>query len=340
MLFLIGVYEGVKNGSTKYVLTTPAEIWVCQKNSTNLLRSSSFMRSSIGTEIQRVKGVGKVAGILRIIATAQINKKTVTLFIFGFDPKSSIGAPSTLIRGTSAIGPGAIILDKAFAAKQKLTVGDSLHIQGRNFRVSGISSGTNALVAQFAFTTLEDAQRLIGFPGIISFYLVNTDGTIDDHTLVDSLEKQFPNLAIFNKHEFVQNNRAEMETGVLPLLWTIVIFGTLVGTVIITLMLYGSILERREEYALLKAIGASHKFLVLLVIKQSLLGSLIGFICGFLLNMILTPLLIKMVPEISLMFTWQAFSIIFLISIAMGVIGSWAPLRKLARIYPAEVFRA
>jgi len=339
MLFLVGTYQGVKRGSTSYIITTPAEIWICQQNSTNLLRSSSFLHSSIENEIQRIQGVGKSAGILRIIATAQIRGRSATLFIFGFDPKSTLGPPSSIIQGTSLIDSGEIILDKAFTAKHNLRLGDFIPIQGHDFRVSGITAGTNALVAQFAFTKLEDAQRLIGLPGIISFCLVKPDTKTNTLLLVESLRKQFPSLSVFTKQEFVKNNLEEMETGVLPVLWTIAFFGALVGTVVITLMLYSSILERKEDYALLKAVGARHTFLTSLVMKQSMFGSLIGFIVGFLLNITCTPLLVQRVPEISIIITWQAVVAIFITTLVVGVIGSLIPLQKLARIYPAEVFR-
>jgi putative ABC transport system permease protein len=340
MMFLSGVYEGVKKGATSYVSNSPTEIWICQSNSTNLLRSSSFLNSSLQYEIQRVDGIDEVTAVLRVLATTKINDKLVTLFVFGFDPKSNLGIPMTLVQGTSAIGSGEIILDKAFAAKHNLTPGDTLQIQGKNFRLSGICEGTNAIVAQFAFTTLEDAQRLLGLPDIVSFFLLTTDGKKNREVIMDSLRQRFPMLAVFSKEEFIQNNLEEMATGVLPILGTITLFGVIIGTAVITLMLYGSVLERREEYALLKAIGASQKFLVWLVLRQSLLLATVGFAFGLLLDWIAAPVLIKFVPEITLFFTWRAAATVFVLSLSIGTLGAWAPINKLSRIYPAEVFRA
>ena len=75
ILFLVGIFEGVKIGSTGYVVNSTADIWICQKNSTNLLRSSSFMSSSIGQKIYRLADIEKVAGILRVLVTAEINNQ-------------------------------------------------------------------------------------------------------------------------------------------------------------------------------------------------------------------------------------------------------------------------
>jgi len=340
MLFLFGIYEGVKQGATSYVLNSPADIWVCQKNSTNLLRTSSFMPSAFEIELSGVKGVDGSTGILRVLATANISGKSVTLFVFGFDPMSRLGAPSLFIQGNSAIRSGEIILDRAFAAKHRLTAGDSLQIQGLTFRVSGISEGSNAIVAQFAFTTLKDAQRLLGLPDIVSFFLLKADEKQNVLALVESLRERFQFLSIFSKEEFIKNNLQEMETGVLPVLWTIALFGAMVGVSIITLLLYGSILERREDYALLKAVGARQRFLILLVLQQSLLGTLAAFVFGLLMNIVCAPLLIKAVPEIFLHFTLRDTVAVFAASLFIGALGSWGAIQKLARIYPAEVFRA
>lgn len=340
ILFLLGIHEGAKNGATAYILNSPADIWICQNNSNNLLRSSSFLHSSLEREVQQVHGVHSVSGILRLITIAKVKSRSVTIFLIGFDPGSNLGAPSSLVQGTAAIGSGEIILDKALASKHMLSVGDSLQIQGRNFRLSGISEGTNAILAQFAFITLEDAQRLLRLPSLISFCLLTTTSNQDHRGLVESLKRRFPSLAIFSKKVFVENQLEEMEAGVLPVLWTIALFGISSGATVMTLMLYGSVLEKREDYALLKAVGASQNFVVALVLKQSLLGATTGYAFGLMLNFICAPLLTRLVPEVTLLFTWRAAAIVLAASLLIGAIASWAPIHKLARIYPAEVFRA
>jgi len=340
MLFLFGIYEGVKNGATSYVSNSSANIWICQKNSTNLLRSSSFLPSSIESELSQVSGVDTVTGILRVLATAKISGKSVTLFVFGFDPRCRLGSPSALKQGSAALQSGEIILDRAFAAKHHLAVGHSLQIQDRTFRVSGISEGSNAIVAQFAFTTLKDAQQLLGLPDIVSFFLLKVNEQRDSRALVESLRGQFPSLSVFSKQEFAENNLEEMETGVLPVLWTIALFSAIVGVSVITLLLYGSVLEKREDYALLKAVGASQGYLIALVLQQSLFGTLMAFAFGLALSSACAPLVITLVPEISLLFTWRAAVAVLAASLLIGALGSWGPIHKLRRIYPAEVFRA
>lgn len=337
MLFLLGVYEGVKSGAKNYVLHTPAEIWVSQRKSPNLIKTSSFLPDSLAEKLRQVKGVKSVNPILRTIAPAEFKNQSVTLFIFGFDPQTQIGSPQ-LLEGTWNIHPGEIILDKAFAATYHRQIGDLLSIQGRSFRVAGISEGTNLIVGQFAFTSLEDARKLLNLPNLVSFYLLSLEANSTE--ILKDLQNEFPDTIFITKEELAQNNVKEMEIGVLPILWTIVLFGAITGTTVIVLMMYTSVLEKREEYAMLKAVGASQKFLNALVIRQSILASVAGFAVGLSMDLSLAPLLRNIIPALLLVFRWQDAAVVFAGSLIIGAIGAWAPIRTLKHIYPAEVFRA
>jgi putative ABC transport system permease protein len=339
MLFLLGVYEGVKRGSTGYVRECRADIWACESNSTNLLRSSSFMPASLGTEFQKADGVRSAAGILRILATTKIKGKPVTLFLFGFDPSEPLGKPPRIIKGRAEISPGELIVDRAFAAKFKLIPGDSIEIHGRSFRIAAVGEGMNAVVTQFVFTTLEDAQKLLGFPGVVSFHLLSLNPGATAETVIRDLKKSHPTLSFFTKKEFIRNNLDEMETGVLPIFWTIALLGGIIGAALIALMLYGSVLEKREDYALLKAIGARSRFLLFVILKQSLIGSIAGFMIGLALDAVLSPVLLKLVPGLSVVMTLRAVIVVFAAVLLIAGLGSWAPVRKLSRIFPMEVFR-
>ena len=339
MLFLFEVYEGVRKGVANYVIQSPAEIWVCEDNSTNLLRSSSFLPATLGKDIKKIEGLESQTEILRLLTTVKIKGHMVTLLLFGFDPESQLGKPSPIISGTSDIDVGQIIVDKAFASKYRLSLGDAVEIRGNRFQIAGICSGMNAIVTQYVFVHLKEAQRLLGIQGVRSFYLLTLKDNVNLESFIHSLTKAIPGISVFSKAEFIRNNIEEIKTGVLPIFWTVALFGGAVGVAVITLMLYGSILERREDYALLKALGASQKYLLFLIAKQSIFCCSLGFLFGLGLNWAFVPFLLKLVPELSLVLTWSSAGQVFIASLFIGTLGSWAPVRKLARIFPMEVFR-
>jgi putative ABC transport system permease protein len=337
MLFLLGVYQGVKFGSKSYVLQTQAEVWVSQRNTRNLIKTSSFLPANLANSLRQVDGVQRVDGLLRAIAPAEFPDKTVTLYLFGFDPATQIGAPE-ISSGTSNLQANEIILDRAFMATHRLKLGDFLSLQGYDFKIVGMSRGTNLIVGQFAFMSLDDVPRLLGLRNVRSFFLLSLDS--DSSEILSRLEAQFPNLVFIPKQQFAENNVEEMEIGILPILWTIVLFGGITGGTVIVLMMYTSVLEKREDYAMLKSVGASQTFLGTLVLKQSMLAAFLGFAIGLMVDISFAPLLTEFIPSLLLVFTWQDASVVLVGCLILGAIGTWVPIRTLKNIYPAEVFRA
>ncbi len=340
MLFLVGVYRAVQRGATSYLSHTGADFWICRNNSTNLLRNASFLPETVLDDITATGDAESATGILRTMAAATIRQEVVTLVIIGFDPSSPLGQPKTLLAGTAGLREGEIVLDDAFCRKYALALGDTLAINGRTFTVTAICTESNAIVAQFAFVTLRDAQLLLGLPETVSFILVKGRSGVHPDSLRLHLSRAWPALTVFSAQDFTDNTVRDLQKGLLPVLWVIALFGLAVGAIVTTLMLYGAVLERREDFALLKALGASHRQVSMLVLLQSLCGSIAGTVLGSILTVGVTPLLVRVVPELILSFSFASWTGVGVASVAFGLAGAWIPLRKLRRVYPAEVFRA
>ena len=339
MLFLAGIYEGVKNGSTGFIRHSSAQIWACQKNSNNLLRSSSFLSNSTAEELAAVSGVKKVEAILRLLATAEIHNKNITAFIFGIPLESELSSPP-IVRGRPVPNLGEIILDQSIVKKYNLDLGDTIRLNGDPFILAGISRETNATVAQFSFITLTNAEQILGFESISSFFLISVDTTIHEKKVLDDLKQNYPELSFYSKEEFIANNLDEMKTGVLPILWTIALLGFITGSAIISLLLYASAQEHREDYALFKALGMSQSRIAFIVLRQALLISFGGYVvalCGY---VVCSPILLAFAPEISVDINREMCMVLLGISFLLGCIGSFLSVNKLSNVYPTEVFRA
>lgn len=339
MLFLVGVYGGVRTESNGYVAGRHVTAWVAQRNATNLVRSSSFVRAGRASELEAADGVASVTPILRLITTLRFAGRTYTAFVCGIDPAAAATVPD-IAEGRGTLGAREMIVDRALARRAGLSVGDTLVVQGRPFRVSGISTGTNVIISQFTFTRLEDAQELLGFPGVVSFLLVQADRSVSAESVKATLRAAAPDLNVFTADEFTKNNLDELRGGLLPILATVALLGALVGAAVVTLLLYGSILERREDFALVKAIGAGRGFLRLLVLRQSLVVVFCGYFLGLFLYGALQPPVASLVPVLAMSLSIEWALLIAGVTLAMGASGSLLSMRKLERVYPGEVFRA
>jgi len=339
MFFLVALYDGVRTESNGYVAGRPVTAWVAQASTTNFIKSQSLMPMRVVETVRAVPGVAEVTPLLRLILQLEVGARRVSTVAVGFDSRALAGRPS-VVKGSDRLERGGIILDQVLARRLSLGVGDSLRSQGRTFRVTGLSRGTNLLLTQLAFLTLDDAGELAGFPGITSFFLVRADSGVDGPALVRRLRERVPDMAVLSQEEFAENNMEELRGGLLPILSTVAVLGAVNAVAVLALMLYGSVLERREDFAVLKAMGASQRVLTLLIVRQSLAAVGGGLVFGVVAYYVCAPVVLRIVPEMMLELSLSAVAAVAAGAVVVGLLGALWPLHRIARIHPAEVFRA
>jgi putative ABC transport system permease protein len=115
------------------------------------------------------------------------------------------------------------------------------------------------------------------------------------------------------------------------------IMGFVVGAIIVYQILFSDVSEHLNEYATLRAIGYSNRFVSGIVIQQAIILALLGFLPGLVISNWLygtaaaaTNLPIHMTGE-------RALNVL-LLTLAMCSISALLAVRKLRRLDPAEVF--
>ncbi|MDH5202320.1 MAG: ABC transporter permease [Nitrospirota bacterium] len=339
MLFLLAVYQGVADGSVEYIRKNCVDLWVLQSNATNILRGSSLVSAPQEQSIRQIPGVKSVSLVLLVLSTVKKGDKARTIFLTGFDPKDGIGGPPQIIAGRSIQGDNEIVLDKSFASKFKFTLGDSVKIQEHMLKVVGISSGTNALVIQYAFVTLHFAQKLMGFPGIATCFLVQVKDINNIDEVANEIRNIVPGIEVYDHKTFLENNIQEMESGFLPLLYTVALIGAVVLTVILSLLLSVNILERKKDFAVLKTLGSPPGFLKRIIIVQALLISFTSSIVALIIFFPLVKVIERISPEVTTKLSVEQILAVISVVAAMSLISSFISMQKLRRIYLLEVFK-
>jgi putative ABC transport system permease protein len=338
-LFLQAVYRGVADGSVEYVRASDADLWVLQKHSTNILRSTSLLPMGHRRVLEEVPGVAAASPILFVLAGIQLRDRIATTYLTGYDPTTGQGAPPAIARGRPVRQDGEIVLDASFAAKHGLGIGDRLTIRNDTVTVVGLSTGTNMFVIQYAFVTLGTARSIIGFSSIVSAYQVTLDSAVAPGVAIARIRSRLPTVAVYDRPTFLANNIGEMQSGLLPLLFVVALIGAVVLTAILSLILSVNVLERRHEFAVMKALGAPDRFVAHLVIQQALafagVGTLAAIICFF----PLTAAVRALAPEISPASSPGQLAVAAIGVLVISVVSAVLPNRRLRRIYPLEVFQ-
>lgn len=339
ILFLLGIYKGVAVGSVEYVRSSQADCWVLQRHATNILRSTSLLTTKHGRVLEKMEGVEKVSPVFFILASVKLPKGPASLYLTGYNPASGRGGPPAIAEGRNVEADSEIVLDRSFAAKYKLKTGDWLQIRDDTLMVVGLSKGTNMFVIQYAFITLQEAYNIIGIEDLVSCFQLEVKAGTDLVALTDSIEERMQTVVMYDQETFLANNIREMESGILPLLFFVAVIGVVVLTAILSLILSINVLERRKDFAVMKALGSPAGFVAGLVVAQSLVlagsGLLMGVVCFF----PLMKLVENLAPEVSVLMSGFNLAIVGVGVLGISLISSILPVRKLRKIYPMEVFK-
>jgi len=110
-----------------------------------------------------------------------------------------------------------------------------------------------------------------------------------------------------------------------------------VGVAIVYQVLSTDIANMMGEYATLKAIGYSNRFLTIVVLQQSVLLALVGYFPSLVISLFLYWL-VEMQSGMPMSMTPQIMFTVLLLAIAICVLSGMAALRKLYQADPADLF--
>ena len=339
MLFLLSIYRGVSVGSIAYIRNADADLWIMQKHATNILRSTSLLMTSMGNQIKELPQVESVSPILFIMASAQTADGPATLFLTGFDPDSRHGGPPQVVEGKNISSENHIILDRSFASKYKIKLGDFLPINEDTLEVVGLSIGTNMFVIQYAFIDIIKAYKIIGFKNIATCFQVHLKKDESVASVSSKINAEFPQIAVYDRQTFLDNNIKEMESGLLPLLFVVAFISAVVLSAILSLILTVNVLERRMDYAIMKALGSPLGFIRTMIFKQALIFAFSGLSIGIPLYFLLDGIVEKVSPEVAGETSGWHLIVVILSVTLISLLSSIIPNQRLRNIYPLEVFQ-
>jgi putative ABC transport system permease protein len=129
-----------------------------------------------------------------------------------------------------------------------------------------------------------------------------------------------------------------IKTGAGSAILTAAVLGFLIGLVVVSQTIYANTMENIEEYATLKALGASRVFVARIVLIQSLICGAAGSILGLLAVVPAMNYAKSLIPWIHT--PWWLPVIMAVLSLLMCSLASVASVRSALTVDPGRVFRA
>ena len=127
-------------------------------------------------------------------------------------------------------------------------------------------------------------------------------------------------------------------TGAGLALITGMVLGAIVGIVIVAQTLYASTKDHLNEFATLRALGASASYIHAVILIQAMLSAVLGYAAGMLLAMLAIYRLSVRVPTLTIVMTPKIAAYLFALTVGMCIFAAITAIRKVTRIDPAGVF--
>ena len=330
-------FQGIIDQIGRFASAAPSDLWVMQAGTPDPSHGASILPNSVLFDLQEVPGVDAAQPLIgRAVQVGSARFGFVMAVPEGPFQEETIQA----FGARSSPGRGQVILSDVLAKDIGAGRGEAVLIGATSFEVVEVSS---ALVGSFggnAFVNAQDAEQLFGEPEAFSFALVATSPEANLEEVAVAIEDRVPGTDALTPQGFADAIRQEIEEGFLPIIGVIIGLSFVVGLAVIALTIYTSTVERTRDYGVLKAVGASPRQLFSVVVRQSVVVALVGYALGSGLALVVGTLLQDAVPQFTLLFRWQDFLFVLAAAVVMSALAAIVPIRRVARVDPAIVFRA
>jgi putative ABC transport system permease protein len=288
-------------------------------------------------------GVPGVVAARRVAVGAGVWSKpsgrSQQVVLIGGEPGAGARFPGLAAGGAPQL-PDAVVVDQSNAALLEVGTGTDVEINGRHARVAGIASGFGSFLGvPYVFTSHRDAAAYVGNARErTQFVLLTVRGRPLEETR-QALAARLPDVDVWTRARFSAESQSYwlLQTGAGGAMLLAAFLGFLVGTVIVSQTTYATTMEHIEEYATLKAIGATRRYVTRLVATQALITCLAGGLLGIALAL---PAVRGARSAIPWIFSpvWLP-PLVLVLTLPMCALASIVSVRKAASIEPAKVFR-
>lgn len=340
IVLIQGLFVAYQNRVADYFGQFDADLWVLEAGTADLFHSFSLVDDSLVSEVAAVDGVAWASPYLARQESVIVNDEEAVTYLVGFEPGSvAPGALDRVVDGSLPVGEDEVLIDRVFADRYGLSVGDVLAFEDRELTVSGIATGGDLVMFQFSFAREATARDVLGLDAVDNAVVVGLEPDADAEQVRAEIAS-LGDLLVRTTSEQVEVNQRPITDGFLPVIRVLVVLGFVVGAAVVGLTIYSAVLEKRREFGVLKAVGASTRDLLVVVLTQAGIASAIGYLVGVVLSVAASRAAESLVPQFVTELRPANVALVAAAVVGMACFAAVAPLGRLARIDPAEAFRS
>jgi putative ABC transport system permease protein len=237
--------------------------------------------------------------------------------------------------------PDGVAIDRSYFEQLGIAqIRGRAEINNQKARVVAVTSGIRSFTTTpHVFASLERARTYLGVPpNRANYYIVRIAPNANAAVVRSRLAAGLSDAEVLTSAEFRHRTRVFwlFDTGAGAALLGSAILGIIVGTIIVAQTLYSSTKDHLKEFATLRAIGSSCRYILKVILAQALISAVVGFSIAAAIDLALVKMTadaalpIVMTPELTIG--------LFGLTVVMCAIAAIAAIRVVTRIDPVLVF--
>jgi putative ABC transport system permease protein len=320
-----------------------ADLWVMPRG-TKCFEDPSLLNARERYRALAINGVAEAIPVVIGFADWRMPGGAMTpVFVIGSDLRAGGLQPWDLVEGRieALSSPKAIAVDRSYFDRLGISgMGATAEIRQQPVRVAAVTNGIRSFTTTpFVFMDVDRARAHTGVPAGKATYLIirlSPDANIDH--VRRQIVSSNTDVEVLSPAEFRERSRTFwlFGTGAGAALFAGALLGVIVGTVVVAQTLYASTKEHLNEFATLRAMGSSRRYVYNVIVWQALLSAVIGFSIAALVSDVVVRLTVA--TALPIVITPGLIGGLFLLTIVMCIGSSIAAIVQVTRIDPAMVF--
>jgi len=352
VFFQLGLSGGLYDSQKRPIQQFNGSLAVIPRRYTNFGEPAGFSRS----RLLQVLGFQGVRGVspLRLGKLQWLNPETqesTQALVMGIDPANpSLMLPELSAQRSSLQLQGGVLFDKASKTSAgpvtaRLEQGQSFNteLNGQRTNVNGLfqlgltfAADINLITSTSNFQTLFPDRD----PDEIQIGVVQLQSGADVNDVQNRLNKVLgPSLQVLTVEELQQREVEHWKRNTsFGLIFGLgVLVGFSVGGIVVYQILYSEVGEHISEYATMKAMGYDDRFVVAIIIQESVILASLAFLPSLIVSALLYRVLMQATGLLVVM-SFSRAALVFTMTLLLCSGSGWLATAKLRRLDPADVF--
>jgi len=241
--------------------------------------------------------------------------------------------------GPYADGANEIVVGSLVYETQGYTTGDIIRIRDKPYEVVGVfKSFGNPGDDSSYFTSLDTAQDVLGKEGKIMAMLAEPYDPDNAEEIAEAIEEEYDEIiALVDKD--LQRTIEELMGQIRAMTIALGGIASIISAIVIMNVMFMNVRERTKEIGTMKAVGATDRQVLLMIIGEAMFIALIGGVIGLALSFITVQVVNAAIGSRLAVVTLRLALQSLAFAAFLGVVGGALPARKAAELEPVVALR-